>query len=106
MKNLWNKQLLVLGLILGMLVLCAPVAQAGLDEEVVQRLELNTASKAELLGLGILTETQVDGIINFRQGMGDFMSYEELQDVGLDAETIDALRPYTTINFMATDCSC
>ena len=96
----------VAALMLGVFVLLAPLtAFAAQDGEIV-RLELNVATKAELMSLGILTEAQVDAIIRYRQGMGDFMSYEELLEVGLDMETIDALRPLTTINYIATDCSC
>ena len=106
LNNFGKFRFLVASLALVLLAFLVPLASAALDEEVEQRFELNTATKQELLSLNILTESQVDAIINFRMGMGDFMSYEELTEVGLDMDTIDALRPYTTMNFMATDCSC
>ena len=75
-------------------------------KEVTNRLEINAATKDQLLQLGVLTPEQVDKIIEMREGMGDFQSYEELGGAGLDKATIDKLRPLTTINHMATDCNC
>jgi DNA uptake protein ComE-like DNA-binding protein len=76
------------------------------QKEVAERIEINAASRDQLLKLGVLTPAQVDKIIDMRQGMGDFTSYEELEGAGLDKATIDKLRPLTTINHMATDCNC
>ena len=75
-------------------------------KEVAQRLEINAATKDQLSQLGVLTPEQVNKIIEMREGMGDFQSYEELGGAGLDKATIDKLRPLTTINHMATDCNC
>ena len=40
------------------------------------RIEINVATKEQLLGLGVISSEQIDMIIEFRENMGDFMNFE------------------------------
>src|ERR1041385_8845517 len=58
----------------------------------VNKMDLNKASPDELGSLGILTQNQVDAIINYRKTNGDFLEVYELQSVpSLEPETIRSL---------------
>ena len=77
-------------------------------QEVEQRLELNAATAEELAALpgDVLTLEDAQKMIELREQLGSFQAYEDLQELGFSAEKIDKLRPYTTVNYMATDCNC
>lgn len=82
------------------------LSQTAMAEDVENKLELNAASVEEIMSLGVLTREQADNIVEYRAMMGDIMSYEELDAAGLNSDTIETIKPLTTINFMSSDCSC
>jgi DNA uptake protein ComE-like DNA-binding protein len=77
-------------------------------QEVEQRLELNAASVDELAALpgGVLTLEEAQKIVELREQLGSLQAYEDLEELGFSKEKIDSLRPLTTVNYMATDCTC
>lgn len=62
------------------------------------KLNLNTASEADLLNLQLLTTLQINQLINYRKLFGNLLSLYELQAVpGWDLELIQQLRPYISV---------
>lgn len=61
-------------------------------------LNLNTASRSDLEKLQVLTDRQIDNILEFRQRYGPMVTvYELILIPGLDDETIDVIRPFVTV---------
>lgn len=60
-------------------------------------LNINTASREELLSLGLMSPFQVDGLITYRIEFGDFLTVYELKDIkGMDLLTIQNILPFIT----------
>ncbi|OWY19231.1 helix-hairpin-helix domain-containing protein [Sphingobacteriales bacterium UPWRP_1] len=58
---------------------------------------LNKASYEDLADLGLLSETQINGILNYRETVGKFITEYELQSVPeLDLETCRRISPFVT----------
>lgn len=79
-----------------------------LDRNLRQRpINLNTATEEDLKQLhelALLTDIQINAIINYRDKLGNFISIYELQAVPyLDMVTIRNLLPYTRVNSNITD---
>lgn len=81
-------------------------AEATKPQEVEQRLELNAATVDQIAALGVVTKEEAAKIVELREQLGNLQAYEDLKEADLSTEKIDALRPLTTINYMATDCNC
>lgn len=99
---------ILISIVLGLLCcsLLAGQVLAAESEEVAQRLELNTATLQQIIDLGVLTPEEAQKIINFRDQYGDLQSYDDLKEAGIPPEKIDKLKPLTTVNHMASDCTC
>ena len=68
----------------------------------INKMDLNNVTSDALLSLGILTQKQVDAIINYRKTNGDFLEIYELQSVpSLELEIIRSLVPYVTVRASA-----
>lgn len=75
---------------------------ASLYEElqtyVTSPLNVNKAEAEDFANLGIMTETQVEDIISYREKYGNFVSIYELQAVPtMDVSTLSALKPFITV---------
>ena len=58
-------------------------------------ININTATAEDLLPLQLLTDLQIDNIIQYRRLLGNFISIYELQAVPtLDVQTLRNLKPY------------
>jgi DNA uptake protein ComE-like DNA-binding protein len=88
------------------LALFAGPVLAAESEEVAERLELNTATVEQIVALGVLTPDEAQKIVNFRDQYGDLQSYDDLKEAGIPEEKINLLKPKTTVNHMASDCTC
>jgi hypothetical protein len=72
--------------------------QQQLRHRLSHPLNLNTADEAALQELGLLTALQISHLLNYRRLLGPLVSLYELQAVpGWDIETIQRLRPYSTV---------
>jgi len=61
-------------------------------------LNLNTATRDELIDLGLLTEIQISNLIAHRERFGNLISIYELQAIdGYDLATIYAILPYVKV---------
>ena len=62
-------------------------------------LNLNKASREELIELGLLTEIQINALENYKIKQGDLLALYELQSIPFfDIESIKRLLPYVTLN--------
>ena len=63
-------------------------------------LDLNVASAEELASIYVLSQLQINNILEHRQQNGDFLSIYELQAVpNLDVETINRLLPFVEVRY-------
>ncbi|MCO5239296.1 MAG: helix-hairpin-helix domain-containing protein [Chitinophagaceae bacterium] len=63
------------------------------------KLNLNTASEADLIELGLLNSLQVNQLVNYKRLLGNFISIYELQAVpGWDPSLIQKLLPFITVS--------
>jgi hypothetical protein len=61
-------------------------------------LNLNTAERQELEDLRLLTDQQVNSLLNYRQTAGDLLAIQELQTIpGFDNQTIERILPYVRV---------
>ena len=62
------------------------------------KLDLNTATAAQLQRLFFLTETNIQSIVDYRTTYGDFLSIYELQSVpGLSPEQLNSLKLFVSV---------
>jgi hypothetical protein len=70
----------------------------NLERYLNQPLDINNATKAELQTLGLLSDYQVQVLIDYRTEHGGFISLNELQYLyGYTVELLDVISPYITI---------
>jgi comEA protein len=63
-----------------------------------QAVNINTATKEELVALPGIGSTLADRIISFRENEGEFGSVEDLQQVkGISKKKIEKLKPHVTV---------
>lgn len=66
-----------------------------LQDYAARPMHINKCSYEDLEALGILTPIQINGILDYRENMGDFIAIYELQAVpALDLETIRQITPF------------
>lgn len=74
--------------------LSAPAASALSEEKV----NINTASKEELIGLNGIGEVLADRIIEYREANGGYKDVRELTNVkGIGEKLLEKLLPYVTV---------
>ena len=72
----------------------APAASALSEEKV----NINTASKEELIGLNGIGEVLADRIIEYREANGGYKDVRELTNVkGIGEKLLEKLLPYVTV---------
>ena len=75
------------------------------QKEIENRIELNNAKVEQIVGFGVVTEEEAKKIVNLRDDLGGFQSYDDLLEV-IPKEKVEKLKPYTTIKGIASDCTC
>lgn len=101
-KNLWV--LLFVGFLATMF--CSTAYAAGPEKkEVEQRIELNNATVDQIVSFGVVTKEEAKKIVNLREALGSFQGYDDLLEV-IPAEKVEKLKPFTTIQGIASDCTC
>ena len=86
-------------------LVCGSVRAASDQKEVENRVELNNAKVEQIVKFGVVTEDEAKKIINLREELGGFQSYDDLLEV-IPKEKVEKLKPYTTIKGIASDCTC
>ncbi len=73
-------------------------ASAPLSSAVAEKINLNTASRAELLQISGIGDVTADKILAYRDSHGGFHSLEELLQVdGIGEKKLEEWRPYLTV---------
>ena len=75
-------------------------------QEVEMRLELNNVSADELVATGAVTRDIADKIIELRDQLGSFQTYEDLEELNIPPKQLEELQWNTTIQGIAADCTC
>ena len=75
-------------------------------QEVEKRFELNSATAEELAGTGAVSLEVAKKIVELRDQLGSFQSYDDLNELELPKDQMDKLRWNTTIQGIASDCNC
>ena len=86
-------------------LVCGSALAASDQQEVENRIELNNAKVEQIVGFGVVTEEEAKKIVNLRDDLGGFQSYDDLLEV-IPKEKVEKLKPYTTIKGIASDCTC
>lgn len=61
-------------------------------------LNLNTATRSDLEKLQVLTDRQIENLLEYRRRYGSLVTlYELILITGMDDETIDVIRPFVTV---------
>ena len=71
-------------------------------QEVEKRFELNSATA----GTGAVSLEVAKKIVELRDQLGSFQSYDDLNELELPKDQMDKLRWNTTIQGIASDCNC
>jgi competence protein ComEA len=75
-------------------------------EEVKQRLELNNTTAEELAATGAVDLELAKKIIQLRDDLGGFQSYDDLKELNIPTDKMEKLFFNTTIKGIASDCTC
>lgn len=75
-------------------------------KEVEQRLELNNVTAKELAATGAVSLEIAEKIIELREQLGSFQNYGDLEELKIPKEQLEKLQQNTTIQGIASDCTC
>lgn len=75
-------------------------------KEVENRLELNNVTAEELASTGAVSPETAKKIIELREQLGSFQSYDDLGELELPKDQMEKLQWNTTIQGIASDCNC
>jgi len=103
------------GVLLLALAIATPVAvlmdspdtiAASEREEVKERIELNNATPEQLVATGAVDLDTAKKIIQLREDLGGFQTYDDLKELNIPDDKMEKLRFNTTIKGIASDCTC
>ena len=75
-------------------------------QEVENRLELNNVTAEELAATGAVPLETAKKIVELREQLGSFQKYEDLEELKIPEEQFKQLQYKTTIQGIASDCTC
>ena len=108
MKTIIRGVLLSMMLVASTLVLTTAEVQAVPTDrkEVEHRLELNNITAEELAATGAVDLATAKKIVQLREDLGGFQSYDDLKELNIPDEQFKQLQYNTTIKGIAADCNC
>ena len=80
----------------------APMAYAKSDNP----FELNNAGTEELMSRCFFSQEDAERILELRDSMGGFQSWDDLKELNLTAAQLSILASEATISGISTDCNC
>jgi competence protein ComEA len=75
-------------------------------KEVEQRLELNNVTAKDLAATGVVSLELANKIVELREQLGSFQTYGDLEELKIPKEQFEKLQQTTTIQGIASDCTC
>ena len=75
-------------------------------KEVEKRVELNNVSAKDLAATGAVPLAVAKKIVELREQLGSFQNYDDLKELNIPKEQMDKLQQNTTIQGIASDCTC
>lgn len=108
MKTIIRGMLLSMMLTVPAVALMTSEAQAVPTDrkEVEHRLELNNVTAEELAATGAVDLATAKKIVQLREDLGGFQSYDDLKELNIPDEQFKQLEFNTTIKGIAADCNC
>lgn len=99
---------LVVAVTASVFTLSTPVISFAAEErqEVENRIELNSATVDELVATGAVSKELAEKIIELREQLGSFQTYDDLNELNISADQLEKLQFNTTIQGIAADCTC
>lgn len=85
---------------------CSSQAADPNRQEVENRLELNNVTAEELAKTGAVPLDTAKKIIELREQLGSFQSYDDLGELDIPKDQMEKLQWNTTIQGIASDCNC
>lgn len=106
--KIFGSLLLTLSLSLPCTVLVAvdALAEPSARQEVTERLELNNVTPDQLVATGAVDAGLARKIVQLREELGGFQSYDDLKELEIPDEQLKQLQFNTTIQGIAADCNC
>lgn len=89
-------------LALAAMLSAAPMAYAKSDNP----FELNNAGTEELMSRCFFSQEDAERILDLRDSMGGFQSWDDLKELNLTAAQLSILASEATISGISTDCNC
>lgn len=89
-------------LALAAMLSAAPMAYAKSDNP----FELNNAGTEELMSRCFFSQEEAERILDLRDSMGGFQSWDDLKELNLTAAQLSILASEATISGISTDCNC
>ncbi len=89
-------------LALAAMLSAAPMAYAKSDNP----FELNNAGTEELMSRCFFSQEDAERILELRDSMGGFQSWDDLKELNLTAAQLSILASEATISGISTDCNC
>lgn len=68
--------------------------------------ELNNATEEELMNRCFFSQEDAERILELRDSLGGFQSWDDLKDLNLSEAQLSILASEATISGIATDCNC
>ncbi len=89
-------------LALALMLSSAPMAFANSDNP----FELNNATTEELMNRCFFSQEDAERILDLRDSMGGFQSWDDLKELNLTPAQLSILASEATISGITTDCNC
>ena len=101
MKKVFQSVLFAAAILLSAPVL-SPVASFAADAAI----ELNKATADELAATGAVDKATAEKIVELREELGGFQSFDDLGELGVSGDQMRQLQEKTSIQGIDSDCNC
>ena len=105
-RNLCLRSILMKALITVMALLMTLTASTATAENSANPFELNNATSQELVERCFYPQELADKVIELRDSLGGFQSWDDLDELNIDKGMLDILKAEATIAGISVDCGC
>lgn len=82
------------------------IAPAGSFAADAARIELNKATADQLAATGAVDKATAAKIVELRESLGGFQSFDDLGELSLPADQMQKLQDKTSVQGISSDCNC